>query len=480
MQEDRARTRTSSTGERTPSRLREEKLNRPRDDAHSLELSSEIASSTPRSDTHASPKFAPEKSPSKYSSGRGGSSSSKYRDRERDRDRERERESDVATPDKMMMLKREPTPVGTFNRSNSSSSYPPLPYEDGDNRRDNGPTDRRFHKRGIHAHGNNNWNGAPSWASQVNNGFMPLPPGPPPPSGFHHFAPGPPPLFGIRPPPLKLGPSGVGIQFPMHDPMDRFPAHMRGPYGWHNSGGNNQLVDDSFPPNLWGPAGNGMFGAEPFWDQNRPHPSWKAQGGEVLPNNKELINMSQKEIGTTALDIKMEEQSINEILTSESVDIKDEIVRDASFVETSTKEDQIPAKVVTEVDKVQEPSVKVGNFWESYIPRAGISQNLVDMEMLKKCTSAIGELENLNGVFDMSQVGLQIDYYIWRTLLRLIFFFYISYSLLSIFLFIFFVFQATGVMAGKEKRNGMSVIVLKSLFPTSKDENFQVLTQISS
>lgn len=36
------------------------------------------------------------------------------------------------------------------------------------------------------------------------------------------------------------------------------------------------------------------------------------------------------------------------------------------------------------------------------------------------------------------------------------------------------------MMAGKEKRNGMSVIVLKSLFPTSKDENFQVLTQISS
>jgi hypothetical protein len=31
------------------------------------------------------------------------------------------------------------------------------------------------------------------------------------------------------------------------------------------------------------------------------------------------------------------------------------------------------------------------------------------------------------------------------------------------------------VVDGEEKRNGMSVIVLKSLFPISKDENFQVL-----
>lgn len=310
----------------------------------------------------------------------------------------------MPTPDKPMMLKREPTPVGTFNRSNSGSSYPPLPYEDGDNRRESGP-DRRFHKRGGHAHGNNNnWNGAPNWASQVNNGFMPLP-GPPPPSGFHHFGAPPPPLFGIRPPPLKLGPSGVGVPFPMHDPMDRFSGHMRGPYGWHNGGGNNPLVEDSFPPNLWGPAGNGVFGADPFWDQNRPLPSWKAQG--EVPN-KELINVSQKEIGAMVPAIKMEEQNINENLPSESVDIKDESVKGGSSFETSIK-DQNQQKVAPEVDKRQEASIKVGNFWESYLPRASISRNLVDLEILKKCSSAV-ELEILNGVSDASQVGMQIDY----------------------------------------------------------------------
>jgi hypothetical protein len=394
MQEDRPRARTSSsTGERTPSRLRDEKLNRPRDDAHSLDLSVEIASSTPRSD-HASPKFPHEISPSntslKYSSNRGGSGSSKYRERDRDR----ERESDVPTPDKPMGLKREPTPVGTFNRSNSNSSYPPLPYEDGDNRRESGP-DRRFHKRGG-ALGNNNWNSAPNWASQVNNGFMPLPG---PPSGFHHFGAPPPPLFGMRPPPLKLGPSGVGLPFPMHDPMDQFSGHMRGPFGWHNSGGNNPLVEDSFSPNFWGPAGNGMFGAGPFWDQNRPLPSWKSQG--ELPN-KELINLSQKEMGAAVPAIKMEEQSMNENLPSESVEIKDESMKGGSFVETFMKDQKQQA--APDVDKRQEATVKVGNFWESYLPRACISHNLIDPEFLKKNSSAVGELDILTGVSGTSQV----------------------------------------------------------------------------
>ncbi|KAJ3685335.1 hypothetical protein LUZ61_014499 [Rhynchospora tenuis] len=404
MQEDRPRTRTSSsTGERTPSRLRDEKLNRPRDDAHSLDLSSEIASSTPRSDNHASPKFATEKSPSntslKYSSGRGGSGSSKYRDRDRDR----EREFDVPTPDKLMIPKREPTPIGTSNRSNSSSNFAPLPYEDGDNRRESGP-DRRFHKRGGHAHGNNNWNGAPNWAAQVNNGFMPLPPGPPPPSGFHHFGGPPPPLFGIRPPPMKLGPSGVGVPF-VHDPLDRFSGQLRGPYGWHNSGGNNPL-EDSFPPNLWGPAGNGVFGAEPFWDQNRHLPTWRAQS--EMPN-KELINVSQKDIGAPAPAIKMEDLVIIENLPSESVDIEDDSLKGKSSVETYVK-DQIQQEVAPEVDKKQEASVKVGNFWESYISRIDISRDLVDLETLKKCTPAIGELEKHIGA-DMSQVGSQIELY---------------------------------------------------------------------
>jgi hypothetical protein len=31
------------------------------------------------------------------------------------------------------------------------------------------------------------------------------------------------------------------------------------------------------------------------------------------------------------------------------------------------------------------------------------------------------------------------------------------------------------MMDGKERKNGMSIIVLKSLFPVSKDKNFQVL-----
>uniref|UniRef100_A0A453F5I5 Uncharacterized protein n=1 Tax=Aegilops tauschii subsp. strangulata TaxID=200361 RepID=A0A453F5I5_AEGTS len=438
------RPRTSSGRERTPaSRLRDrdtdnwssERLKQ-KDDLQSRDIPLEISTSsqydrTPRKDTHPSPKQLSDKSPSsndqrfsgRLSSGRSldnkgeRSNLTKYRDRDGDLSLERSLHQD-RTPSKIPY--RESTPsASSISRgghfSGTSPNRPLLPparhrddssflgSHDDDRRPQSG--DRRFHghqKRNDmnsgrgHGHA---WNNAPSWPSQVANGFVPMQHGAP---GFHppvhQFHP--PPMFNLRPQ-MKL--SQTGVSYPMHDTVDRFSPHIR-PFGWPNP------LDESLPPHLqvWN-GGTGVFGGEPYmygrqeWDQNKLHVGsrgWEATG-DALKGQNELPDtefpVAKKELDSLATPVfessggqcnlnPYEQKEANHLISE-----KHEAKGDVSAVKSS----DAPRGTTLVASMLSSNGTAV--FSRNYLSRVSVSHDLVESELYKRCTSLLGGLGIANG-----------------------------------------------------------------------------------
>ncbi|XBI18369.1 hypothetical protein VPH35_060165 [Triticum aestivum] len=438
------RPRTSSGRERTPaSRLRDrdtdnwssERLKQ-KDDLQSRDIPLEISTSsqydrTPRKDTHPSPKQLSDKSPSsndqrfsgRLSSGRSldnkgeRSNLTKYRDRDGDLSLERSLHQD-RTPSKIPY--RESTPsASSISRgghfSGTSPNRPLLPparhrddssflgSHDDDRRPQSG--DRRFHghqKRNDmnsgrgHGHA---WNNAPSWPSQVANGFVPMQHGAP---GFHppvhQFHP--PPMFNLRPQ-MKL--SQTGVSYPMHDTVDRFSPHIR-PFGWPNP------LDESLPPHLqvWN-GGTGVFGGEPYmygrqeWDQNKLHVGsrgWEATG-DALKGQNELPDtefpVAKKELDSLATPVfessggqcnlnPYEQKEANHLISE-----KHEAKGDVSAVKSS----DAPRGTTLMASMLSSNGTAV--FSRNYLSRVSVSHDLVESELYKRCTSLLGGLGMANG-----------------------------------------------------------------------------------
>ena len=245
------------------------------------------------------------------------------------------------------------------------------------------------------------WNNAPSWPSQVANGFVPMQHGAP---GFHpsvhQFHP--PPMFNLRPQ-MKL--NQTGVSYPMHDSVDRFSPHMR-PFGWPNS------LDESCPPHLqvWN-GGSGVFGGEPYmygrqeWDQNKMHAGsrgWEATG-DALKGQSELpdteFSVAKKEVDCSATPVSESsggQYNLNPHPEQKDVDHSISEKHEAKGdTKSAVKKLEAPQGTTPRPSMLSNNGIAV--FSKNYLSRICVSHDLVESQLYKRCTSLLGELGIANG-----------------------------------------------------------------------------------